>query len=119
MKKSILLIFLTIISIYTSAAYYVAGNGTSGNPWCDGKNWNPAGSLMTDSAGIHIAAFANVPAGYYQFKITVGNWNTNYGYTRFSQDCSNIEGNSDGDGNICFTTTETQNLRITLSLIHI
>ena len=113
MKKSIILVCFTIISIYTSAAYYVAGNGTSGNPWCDGKNWNPAGTLMTDSAGIHIAAFANVPAGYYQFKITVGNWNTNYGYARFSQDCSNIEGNSDGDGNICFTTTETQNLRIT------
>lgn len=95
------------------ADYYVAGNGAAGNSWCDGKSWQANGSKMTATDGIAAITFSAVPAGSYQFKITNGSWSTNWGYSNLDQSCSNIQCVGNGDGNVCFSTTEAQNLTIT------
>lgn len=102
--------FALLLSLQMMAAYYVAGNGTSGNPWCDGKNWIVNGSEMTQVDGVWTKTFYAVPVGNYQFKVTNGS--TWYGYDKFSQSASNINCYSAG-GNIAFTLTKAQDLTVT------
>ena len=67
--------------------YYVAGNGTDGSIWCDGKSWNPSGSPMENGT----ITFENVPAGNdYQFKITTGSWNPSWGSANIDAEHSNV-----------------------------
>lgn len=114
MKKLFLFICLSFFCGLASAAYYVAGNGTSGSSWCDGKNWDPAGSLMTASGDAAMITFTAVPAGSYQFKVTQGNWNsTSYGFAAYSADCSNLYCTGSSDGNVMFSTTQAQDITIT------
>lgn len=107
MKRFILLFFVAL-SVSAFADYYVAGNGSAGNPWCDGKSWNPSGSKMTDGS----ITFAGVPVGSYSFKVTTGSWTTNYGYSALNKDCSNLYATTDGDGNVCFTLQAAQDVTI-------
>ena len=60
--------------------YYVAGNGSAGNPWCGGKDWwkDYEGSQLNTST--HDITFENVPAGTYEFKVTDGTWGDGHAF---------------------------------------
>ncbi|MBR0309584.1 MAG: hypothetical protein IJQ97_01745 [Paludibacteraceae bacterium] len=111
MKKLTITIFSLLLSLHLLAAYYVAGNGTTGNPWCNGKSWVVNGSPMTDQGnGTWSVTFQSVPAGSYEFKVTNG-ISTWYGVNKFSADCSNLY--ASGGDNIAFSITATQDITIT------
>jgi len=108
-------LFLTLTMVMTAAgmmaAYYVAGNGTAGNPWCDGKSWVVNGSEMeAQGNGVYSKTFENVPVGNYEFKVTNGS-NTWYGGNKFSSSCSNITCST--PDNIVFQLSEAQDLTVT------
>ncbi len=110
MRKLFLSIVSVLIAVQMTAAYYVAGNGTSGNPWCDGKSWVVNGSAMINQGnGVWAITFEAVPIGSYEFKVTNGS--TWYGISKFSQDCSNIS--CYGSDNIQFMLDEAQDLTVT------
>lgn len=69
------------------AAYYVAGE----EALCgDGKNWDPAGSLMEKNAdGTYSITFTGIAAGTYEFKVTDGTWDNSW----------NLDGNANTAGN--------------------
>lgn len=113
MKRLFILLAAWAVISPSFSAYYVAGNGGQGNPWCDGKNWQANGSLMASEGNLSTITFSAVPAGSYQFKITNGTWDRNWGFTNFDQLHSNIQAIGNGDGNVCFQITEQQNLTIT------
>lgn len=111
MRKIFLSFVLMLSAVSVMAAYYVAGNGTSGNPWCDGLSWVINGSPMTnDGSGTWSVTFQSVPVGNYEFKVTNGT-NTWYGISKFSQDGSNIS--CYGSDNIQFSLSEGQDLTVT------
>lgn len=87
--------------------YFVAGDGEEGKSWCDGKNWNVAGSKMTNGS----ITFTNVEAGKHQFKLTDGNWGAEHEFTTLNKTASSK--NVFVDGNIFFTLAETANVTIT------
>jgi len=91
--------------------YYVAGDGSTGNPnWCDGKSWDAAGSVMSGNpAGI---TFKNVPAGTYAFKVTNGSWLQNWGGSAVAEECR-VPGVEAGGDNVVFTIPETADITIT------
>ena len=110
-----MIVAVCVLSMQMMAAYYVAGNGSTGNPWCDGKSWQVNGSAMTDmGGGLWSVTFANVPVGGdYQFKVTNGS-STWMGFDKYSSDGSNIYATSSGgDQNIVFSISEPQDITIT------
>lgn len=110
MKKLFFLLIILSVNSLFAAQYYVAGDGRTGNPWCDGKNWNVKGSAMQMNAAgtAGSVTFAGVPVGSYQFKVTNGSsW---YGIDKFSESCSNIY--VSGSDNICFTISQAQDITI-------
>ncbi len=113
MRKVSILLLLLAFTVSSFAAYYVAGNGTNGNPWCDGKSWQISGSAMTEKDGLWTVTFSSVPVGSYEFKVTDGSskW---FGFTRFSADCSNLYAVSmgSGDSNIGFSLQKQQDVTI-------
>ena len=115
MRKIVMIVAVCVLSMQMMAAYYVAGNGSTGNPWCDGKSWQVNGSAMTDmGGGLWSVTFANVPVGGdYQFKVTNGS-STWMGFDKYSSDGSNIYATSSGgDQNIVFSISEPQDITIT------
>ena len=109
--RKIFLFLLSVCSLPLFAAYYVAGNGTTGNPWCDGKNWVVNGSPMTDMGdGLWSITFQNVPVGSYEFKVTNGQ-STWIGVKKFSADCSNLY--AGGADNVTFSIEQAQDITIT------
>ena len=110
MRKLFLTLTMVMTAAWMMAAYYVAGNGTSGNPWCDGKNWDPEGSEMeAQGNGVYSKTFENVPTGNYQFKVTTGSsWLAG---SKFNSSCSNITCST--PDNIMFTLNEAQDITIT------
>ncbi len=72
---------LGVLALTASAAgeaYYVAGS----EALCNGKNWDPGAEVnkMTDNGdGTHSITYTNVPAGSYEFKVTIGNWDQSWG----------------------------------------
>ena len=113
MRKISVLVVLLFVALSSWSAYYVAGNGTSGNPWCDGKSWVVNGSAMTQNDGVWTITFSSVPVGSYQFKVTNGS-STWIGFSKFSDDCSNLYAVSSGnDDNVSFNIQQQQNITIT------
>lgn len=108
------LLLLLLAANSALADYYVAGNGSSGNPWCNGKSWVVNGSAMTNNNGTWSVTFSSVPVGSYQFKVTNGSsqW---IGYTgKFSAECSNLYATSSGsDDNVSFALQNQQDVTIT------
>lgn len=100
-------VFLTLPAV--AVQYYVSGNGTAGNPWCNGKSWGVTACAMTMSSNAGSITFSSVPAGSYQFKVTNGS--TWYGVNKFNADCSNLY--ATGNDNICFNTQAQQDITIT------
>jgi len=112
-RKYFITLLLLTVSLLTFADYYVAGNGTSGSSWCDGKSWQVKGSAMTNTDGLWSLTFKSVPMGNYEFKVTDGS-NTWLGFDKFSADCSNLYAITAGsDGNICFMLQQAQDVTIT------
>ncbi|MBQ2065232.1 MAG: hypothetical protein II455_04110, partial [Paludibacteraceae bacterium] len=74
--------------------YYIAGNGDAVTDWCCGKNWDAAGCPM--EAGYFTR---DLPAGEYEFKITDGTGNNNWGYDAVDATQSTA-GYTDNAGNI-------------------
>lgn len=99
--------------------YFVAGNGTAGNPWCNGNDWSP--NLAANELKDGVIKFNSVPAGSYKFKVTKGSWDSPWGsgaidYNNSTKnDCrfSNLGG--DDEQNIVFTTTETADITISFN----
>ncbi len=110
MRKLFLTITLVMTAAWAMAAYYVAGNGSAGNPWCDGKSWVVNGSQMEEQGnGVYSKTFENVPTGNYQFKVTTGSsWLSG---SKFNSSCSNITCST--PDNIVFTLSEAQDITIT------
>ena len=98
--------------------YYVAGDGAGNSPWCNGKDWDAAGSKLDANGAV---TFSGVKAGTYNFKITHGNWNANsYAFGNLdvensTKDDCRFTNLSDNDGNIQFTTTEISDITITFT----
>lgn len=109
MKKMVSLLCVVMWAVNGFAAqYYVSGNGSTGNPWCDGKSWGATACPMTMDGTSGSVTFSNVPAGSYQFKVTNGT--TWYGASKFSSECSTLY--AFGTDNICFTTSATQDITV-------
>ena len=112
MKKKFLLLVMAVFSALGMMAqsYYVAGSGSKGNPWCDGENWNPSGSLMSGNPAS--ITFNGVPAGAYEFKVTDGSWANSWGWDKLASECK-VTGVSNSGGNIKFIISGTANITIT------
>lgn len=110
MKKVISILCTVLLTIPAVAVqYYVSGNGTTGNPWCDGKSWGATACPMTMNGNTGSLTFSAVPAGTYQFKVTNGSsW---YGASKLNTNCCNLY--TIGNDNICFNTTATQDITVT------
>ena len=103
-------------------SFYVAGNGDeSRGIWCDGANWSPSSSLMTQQGNIYVKQFENLPANDdYQFKIVKDeDWNSgSWGFSNYQSSSDNtnfISGSvscSDVGGNIKFSLSQTANVTI-------
>ena len=110
MKKMLSLLCTVFMTLQAVAVqYFVSGNGTTGNPWCNGKSWGATACAMTMNGNTGTITFASVPAGTYQFKVTNGT--TWYGVEKFSSSCSNLY--AYGSDNITFSITATQDITIT------
>lgn len=113
MRKLLSFLLLLTITVSAQAAWYVAGNGTTGSTWCNGKSWVINGSAMTESNGVWSITFSSLPVGSYEFKVTDGS-KTWLGYQKFSADCSNLYAVSVGnDANIGFSLQQAQDVTIT------
>ena len=79
-------------------AYYVAGTAElCGGAWqCD----NADNKMELNSDGLYEKAYADVPAGKHEFKVTDGTWNNSWGK---------------GGANYAFETTEVQDVAITFN----
>ncbi|MBO4621800.1 MAG: alpha-amylase [Paludibacteraceae bacterium] len=109
MKKMLFLLCAMFVALQAFAVqYYVSGNGTTGNPWCNGLSWGAKACPMTMSGNSGSITFEGVPAGAYQFKVTNGT--TWYGANKFRPSCSNLY--AYGNDNICFSTTQTQDITV-------
>lgn len=111
MKKIVSLFLIFIPMLLSAAQYYVAGDGRTGNPWCDGKSWVATGSPMTMNAAgtAGTITFSAVPVGAYQFKVTNGT--TWYGAGKLDKTNSNLY--TTGSDNICFSLQAAQDVTIT------
>ena len=86
-----------------ATTYYVAGNGSGhSDGWCNNKDWNPAGSEMSGSTAS--IKFSNIAiSDNLQFKVTIGSWDTSYGYSDYSSSKSTLSSHttvSESSGNI-------------------
>ncbi len=81
--------------VVTYDSYYVAGQAG-----LVGQEWIVDGAKMDEvSDGIYELTFTDIPAGEYQFKVTVGNWDVSYG--------------GDGpDGNYLITVEDTSDVTV-------
>ena len=109
MKKILSLVCTAFLTLSAGAVqYFVSGNGTAGNPWCNGLSWGATACPMTMTGNSGAITFNAVPAGSYQFKVTNGS--TWYGVEKFSTLCSNLY--AYGTDNICFSTTAAQDITV-------
>lgn len=89
---------------------YIAGNGKEGSEWCCGKDWQPDGCELTDGS----KTFA-LEAGTYEFKITNGTWDINYGGSAVDKSCSTPGYVTTTDGNVCFKLGQSDNVTISFA----
>ena len=106
MKKILLFVAGLMLAMSANAAFYVAGNGKAGNPWCDGKYWDAAGSEMVDNT----ITFTGVPAGTYEFKVTDGTWD--FGLNIYNVDAAQSTSGYEGTDNVKFTIAATADITI-------
>ena len=95
--------------------YFITGNGTSENAWCNGNSWQPG--ICANKLKEGKITFENLPIGEYEFKITEGSWHTTYAYSsNFDENNSTksdyISYINTGDDNIKITTTECSDITV-------
>lgn len=91
----------------SATTYYVTGNDAFHTALGLTGSWNPSAKPMTDGK-VTFTAQANTE---YQFKVTVGSWDTSWGYSVVNVDCSNVEYYADGT-NVAVKTSETIEITI-------
>ena len=106
MKKILLFVAGLMLAMSANAAFYVAGNGKAGNPWCDGKYWAADGSEMVGNT----ITFSGVPAGTYEFKVTNGTWD--FALNIYNVDATQSTPGYEGDDNVKFTIASTADITI-------
>ena len=92
-------VMLVAVMILANVFSAIAAEGTdfyvAGEEALCGVNWDPgaAQNKMTynDATGLYEKEYQNVPAGTYQFKVTVGDWNTSYGDNGNNMKCTLAE----------------------------
>ena len=113
MRKLLLLLAVIFTASISAQTYYVAGEGNkdANGSFCNGKTWEPNGSMMAGTNPATIT-FNNVAAGTYQFKVTEGNWGSpSYGGAAYTGTV--VPGiNKDGD-NMKFTIPTSSDITIT------
>lgn len=108
MRKLLLLVVSTLLTSSLFAQYYIAGDGNASNNWCCGINWDPKGCLL-DGSG-NSKSFSLQP-GTYNFKVTNGSWDANWGFTNLS--ATSTSGTVDGGGNnVQFTLTSSATVTV-------
>lgn len=111
MKKFLLLavsMLLTSSLFALPAAYYIAGDGNASNNWCCGINWDPKGCLLD---GANNSKSFSLQPGTYNFKVTNGSWDSNWGFTNLS--ATSTSGTVDGGGNnVQFTLTSSATVTV-------
>ncbi len=86
--------------------YFVAGNGTAENKWCNALDWNPGDCDNKLVEGK--ITFENLAPGDYEFKITNGSWEVKYGHT------NNFKANKSTKSDfISYINTADDNIKIT------
>lgn len=113
MKKTLLSLAAVLVAITVTAQdYYIAGNGSSdaNKSFCDGKNWDPAGSKMNGTNPATIT-YTNVAAGTYEFKVTDGTWSNAWGGGAYTGEV--VEGIVATGDNLKFTIPLASDITIT------
>lgn len=97
--KYCVLFIACVIAAQLNAAFYIAGNGDSSKrgDWCGGNNWDPSATQLVNDE----ISFTNLPAEWYEFKITKGSWDKEYGYSSLDVAKSSPM-HKTYNGNICF-----------------
>jgi len=103
---------MLLMSTNMWADYYMAGNGSSTNNWCGGKNWVADGCKM--AAGSYST---KVPAGTYEFKVTEGDLVVSYGYS--SVDAFASTPGYEGSDNVKFTVSAEANINVSFDGMYI
>lgn len=98
----------------------VAGNGTSGNSWLNGEDWNPAttANRMSEvSTNVYEISFDDVDGKECQFQFAFdGGWTYQFGGTFSSFGTATTAVYGDGGGNIVFTPAAGADITIHLDL---
>ena len=104
-------LLLCMFSTQLSAAYYLTGNG-DGNKrgdWCGGNAWKPSATELENDE----ITYENLPAEWYEFKITEGSWDPQWNFSNLDLVNSSPGYKTYGDGgNICFRLQEPTNVTI-------
>lgn len=104
-------LLLCMFSSNLSATYYIAGNGDGskrGN-WCGGNDWEPSATELENDE----ITYENLPAEWYEFKITQGSWDPQWKFSDLDLVNSSPGYKTYGDGgNICFRLQEPTNVTI-------
>lgn len=102
--KFLTLIIACMLTVNLSATYYIVGNGHDhGTEWCSGKEWGNDGGLTATPLVNDEISCPNLPAGWYEFKITTGTWSDQYDYSALDVANSSPMHKTYGNGgNICF-----------------
>lgn len=93
------------------ATYYITGNGSGRESWCNGQDWSPnnAGCVLTNGE----ITYTNLPAEWYEFKITDGTWSNELNYNDLDMAVSSPMYKTYGDNtNICFRLHEPTDVTI-------
>ncbi len=98
----------------------VAGNGTSGNSWLNGEDWNPAttANRMSEvSTNVYEISFDDVDGTECQFQFAFdGGWTYQFGGTFSSFGTATTAVYGDGGGNIVFTPAAGADITIRLDM---
>lgn len=100
----------TPTSLCPTSGFYIAGNGTAGNPWCCGIDWQADGCALDEAT--NSITFTAVPAGEYKFKLTNGTWTQSWGAAKMNAAASTPGWAGDADGNVSFKIASAANITV-------
>ena len=114
-KGTIKLTVAAGIDEFGDQKFYIAGNGTAGNPWCCEADWQADGCELDKDT--YSKTFKDVPQGVYRFKITNGKWDENEGGASWgASNMNSLESTSgwksSNDNNIVFKTKATGDITV-------
>lgn len=113
MKKVLLLGAMLVGSLCAMAQpYFVAGSAENdpNGKFCNGQNW-AAGAAENQMDANNTITFSGVAAGTYEFKVTNGTWDLNWGFAAVDMDRS--DAGVEGADNVKITLPEEGDVTIT------